>query len=55
LTLDYLLLYILSHEHSRPAGSELDETIHLLRVQDGLVVEVRFHNWDDLTVNDFWS
>lgn len=40
----------------RPDGSELtNTTVHLLRVRDGLVAEIWFHNWDDLAVNDFWS
>ncbi|MBI5089917.1 MAG: nuclear transport factor 2 family protein [Actinobacteria bacterium] len=30
-------------------------TVHLLRVVDGRVAEVWLHNWDDLTVNEFWS
>jgi ketosteroid isomerase-like protein len=30
-------------------------TIHLVRIRDGLVAEIWLHNFDDLSVNDFWS
>ncbi len=30
-------------------------TVHLLRIQDGRVAEIWLHNFDDLSVNDFWS
>lgn len=30
-------------------------TIHLLRLRDGKVTEIRFHNFDGLAVDAFWS
>ena len=37
-------------------GRRLDNrTIHLVHVRDGLVAELWLHNYDDLSVNDFWS
>lgn len=30
-------------------------TIHLVRFEDGLVRDIRFHNWDDVAVSAFWS
>lgn len=32
-----------------------NSTVHLLRVEDGRVTEVRFHNFDGATVDAFWS
>jgi ketosteroid isomerase-like protein len=40
----------------RPGRAPLrNPTIHLVRIQDGLVAEIWLHNFDDLSVNDFWS
>ncbi len=41
---------------ARRGSASLDNsTIHLLRIEAGRVVEIRFHNFDDLAVNEFWS
>ena len=40
----------------RPGRAPLvNPTVHLVRIQDGLVAEIWLHNFDDLSVNDFWS
>jgi len=40
----------------RAGRASLDNrTIHLLRVVDGRVAELWFHNWDDRAVDGFWS
>ena len=33
----------------------VNPTVHLVRLDDGLVAELWLHNFDDLSVNDFWS
>ena len=30
-------------------------TVHLLRLVEGRVAEVWLHNWNNNTVNEFWS
>lgn len=41
---------------TRPGRTPLENpTIHLVRIRDGLVAEIWLHNFDDLSVNDFWS
>ena len=41
---------------SRPGRAPLvNPTIHLVRLEDGLVAEIWLRNFDDLSVNDFWS
>lgn len=32
-----------------------NSTVHLLRVEDGRVTEIRFHNFDGVAVDAFWS
>ena len=32
-----------------------NRTVHLLRVADDRIAEIWLHNFDDLSVNDFWS
>ena len=32
-----------------------NRTVHVLRVDAGLIAEIWFHNFDDLTVDAFWS
>jgi hypothetical protein len=40
----------------RDDGRRLDNTtVHLVRVRGGRIAEVWLHNWDDLSVNEFWS
>jgi hypothetical protein len=41
---------------SRPRRAPLDNTsVHVLRLRAGRVVEISLHNWDDVTVDEFWS
>ena len=40
----------------RAGKAPLDNTtVHLLRLVEGRVAEVWLHNWDNTTVNEFWS
>lgn len=40
----------------RAGRAPLDNTtVHLLRLVEGRVAEVWLHNWDNNTVNEFWS
>ncbi len=40
----------------RDGRVDLDNTtVHVLRVADGLVREIWFHNWDQARVDEFWS
>jgi ketosteroid isomerase-like protein len=40
----------------RVGKAPLDNTtVHLLRLVEGRVAEVWLHNWDNTTVNEFWS
>ena len=40
----------------RPGRAPLDNTtVHVLRVREGRITEIWLHNWDDMTVNEFWS
>jgi ketosteroid isomerase-like protein len=32
-----------------------NRTVHVLRVDDGRIVEIWFHNWDQPSVDAFWS
>jgi ketosteroid isomerase-like protein len=41
---------------TRTGRAPLDNrTVHLLRVDSGRIAEIWLHNFDDLTVNEFWS
>lgn len=41
---------------TRPGRAPLvNRTVHLLRIDTGRIAEIWLHNFDDLTVNDFWS
>ena len=41
---------------TRAGRTPLDNrTVHLLRLDGGRVAEIWLHNFDDLTVSDFWS
>lgn len=52
---DHAAVYL--HVTAERAGkTPLDNTtVHLLRLVDGRVAEVWLHNWDNDTVNEFWS
>jgi ketosteroid isomerase-like protein len=40
----------------RSNGAELDNTtVHIMRINAGVVTEAWLHNWDDVTVNRFWN
>jgi ketosteroid isomerase-like protein len=40
----------------REGRAPLDNlTVHLFRFEDGRVVDLRFHNWDDRAVSAFWA
>jgi ketosteroid isomerase-like protein len=40
----------------RAGKAPLDNTtVHIVRLVDGRVAEVWMHNWDNITVNEFWS
>ncbi|MFP5320553.1 MAG: nuclear transport factor 2 family protein [Acidimicrobiia bacterium] len=41
---------------TRPGRPPLDNrTVHLLGLRDGRIAEIWLHNFDDLSVNEFWS
>ena len=41
---------------TRPGRPPLENrTVHLVRVREGRVADIWLHNFDDLSVNDFWS
>lgn len=41
---------------TRDGRTPLDNTtLHMMRVDDGLVREIWFHNWDQDNVDQFWS
>lgn len=41
---------------ARANGAELDNTtVHIMRINAGLVTEAWLHNWDDITVDRFWN
>jgi hypothetical protein len=41
---------------ARTGKAPLDNTtVHLLRLVEGRVAEVWLHNWDNGTVDEFWS
>ena len=52
---DHAAAYL--HVAAERAGkAPLDNTtVHLLRLVEGRIAEVWLHNWDDNTVNEFWS
>jgi uncharacterized protein len=52
---DHAAAYL--HVTAERAGkTPLDNTtVHLLRLVEGRVAEVWLHNWDNNTVNEFWS
>ncbi len=40
----------------RSNGARLDNTtVHLMRIEGGVVIEAWLHNWDDITVDRFWN
>lgn len=41
---------------TRPGRPPLENrTVHLMRIADDRIVEIWLHNFDDLTVNQFWT
>lgn len=41
---------------SRPGRATMhNRTVHVLRVADGLIAEIWFHNWDQPGVDAFWG
>lgn len=40
----------------RPGRATMhNRTVHVLRVDDGLIAEIWFHNWDQPSVDAFWG
>jgi ketosteroid isomerase-like protein len=41
---------------NRPGFEPLDNTtVHVLRIEQGRIAEVWFHNWDQASVDAFWG